>query len=88
MMTTRMQVRLSSEQHQHAKRRAAELGISLAEFVRRCVDSALDERGRSDADITAISGIGNSGGSNVARYKDQYVGEAVEADYLKATRRR
>ena len=87
-MTTRLQVTLSSEEHQRAKRRAAELGISLAEFVRRSVDRALDEPGRQKSDISAIFGIGHSGGSNVAKFKDRYLGEAVEADYLNKKRTR
>jgi hypothetical protein len=87
-MTTRLQVTFKPEEHRRAKRRAAELGISLAEFVRRSVDQALDEPGRSKRHISEIFGIGNSGGSNVAKLKDQYVGEAIEADYLKTKRTR
>src|ERR671931_265845 len=39
-MTTRMQVTLDPEKHRRAQRRAAQLGISLSEFVRRAVDEA------------------------------------------------
>lgn len=83
-----MQVTFEPEEHRRAKRRAAELGISLAEFVRRSVDSALEEPARSRPDISAIFAIGNSGGSNVAKDKDAYLAEAIEADYLKTKRRR
>ena len=76
-MTTRLQVTFQPEEHRRAKRRAAELGISLAEFVRRAVDDALDEPDRSRADISEIFGIGNSGGSNVAEHKDEYLAEAI-----------
>ena len=85
-MTTRMQVTFQPEEHRRAKRRAAELGISLAEFVRRSVDLALDEPTRSKPDISAIFGLGDSGGSNIAKHKDEYLDEAVEADYLKTKR--
>lgn len=87
-MTTRLQVTFPPEEHRRAKRRAAELGISLAEFVRRSVDQALDEPTRSKPDISEIFGLGNSGGSNVAKHKDEYIGQAVEADYLKTKRKR
>lgn len=78
-MTTRMQVTLEPEKHRRARKRAAELGISLSELVRRALDDALGEPERPKADISEIFGIGNSGGSNVAKYKHEYVGEAVEA---------
>lgn len=87
-MTKRMQVSVEPDMHRRAKRRAAELEISLAEFVRRSVDRALDEAARSKPDISAIFGIGNSGGSNVGKHKHAYIGEAVEADYLKTKRTR
>ena len=87
-MTTRMQVTFEPEEHRRAKRRAAELGISLAEFVRRSVDQALDQPDRPKPDISAIFGLGNSGGSNVAKRKDEYLDEAVEADHLKTKRER
>jgi hypothetical protein len=78
-MTTRLQVTFEAEEHRRAKRRAAELGISLAEFVRRAVDDALGPPARPKADISEIFGIGNSGGSNVAEHKDEYVAEAIQA---------
>jgi predicted DNA-binding protein len=85
-MTTRLQVTFEAEEHRRAKRRAAELGISLSEFVRRAVDQALDEPERPKADISEIFGIGNSGGSNVAKHKDEYVAEAIHA-HLEQRRR-
>ncbi len=87
-MTTRLQVTFAPDEHRRAKRRAAELGISLSEFVRRSVDRALDEPARSRPDISAIFALGNSGGSNVAVRKHEYLGESVEADYLKTKRQR
>ena len=87
-MTSRLQVTFEPEEHRRAKRRAAELGISMAEFVRRAVDDALGSPARPKADISEIFGLGNSGGSNVAEYKDEYLAEAIEADYLKTKRDR
>jgi hypothetical protein len=85
-MTTRLQVTFEPEAHRRAKRRAAELGISLAEFVRRAVDDALGETAKPKADISEIFGIGNSGGSNVAEHKDEYVADAIWA-HLQQRRR-
>ena len=74
-----MQVTLDPEKHRRAQRRAAQLGISLSEFVRRAVDDALGEVEKPKADISAIFGIGNSGGSDVAKHKDRYLAEAIAA---------
>lgn len=79
MTTTRMQITLPREHHLRAVARAESLGISLAEYLRRLVASDLDDdlpRG----DVSALFGIGDSGGSDVARDKDRYLGEAASAD--------
>jgi len=85
-MMVRTQIALDSEDHRRAKRRAAELNISLAEYVRRAVRHDLGEE-RPTADISAIFGLGASGGSDIAKHKDRYIGEAVEAEYLRKTGR-
>ena len=85
-MMTRFQVTFDPEEHRRAKRRAAELGISLAEFVRRAVDDALGEPSRPKADISDIFGIANSGGSDIANHKDEYLAEAIGA-HLEQRRR-
>jgi hypothetical protein len=86
-MMVRTQIALDSEDHRRAKRRAAELDISLAEYVRRAVRHNLGGEERPRADISSIFGLGSSGGSNVSKHKDRYVGEAVEAEYLRKTGR-
>jgi hypothetical protein len=87
-MMVRTQIALDSEDHRRAKRRAAEQGISLAEYVRRAVRHNLGgEAERPKAHISEIFGIGSSGGSNIAKHKDRYIGEAVEAEYLRKTGR-
>ena len=79
-MTQRTQITLPSDEHRAARRRAAEQGISLAEYVRRLVHEDLTEAGsKPKADISVIFGLGDSGGSNVAKFKHEYVGEAVDA---------
>jgi hypothetical protein len=77
-MMARIQIALPPEDQRRARARAAELGISLAEYVRRLV--ARDLGGPSaSADSAALFDLGDSGGSDVAREKDAYIGEAVEA---------
>jgi hypothetical protein len=86
-MTQRTQIILPADEHRAARRRAAEQGISLAEYVRRLVHEDLTEAGSTPkADISEIFGIGNSGGSNVAKHKDEYVAEAIHA-HLEQSRR-
>jgi hypothetical protein len=78
-MMARTQISLSRENHRRARVRAAELGISLAEYIRRLVDRDLVDAAPPKADISAIFGLGDSGGSNVAKFKHEYVGDAVDA---------
>jgi hypothetical protein len=85
-MMARTQITLSPEEHRRARARAAELGISLAEYIRRLVRDDLGEPRRA-TDLSAIAGLGNSGGSDIARFKDQYIGEAVEAEWKRKTGR-
>lgn len=80
----RFQVSLSPEDHRCARQRAQELGISLAEYVRRTL--AADLRGpEPQADISGLFDLGASGGSDIARHKDEYIGEAVEWDHRRKT---
>lgn len=86
-MMVRTQIALDAEDHRRAKRRAAEMNVSLAEYVRRAVRHDLGEKERPKADISAIFDLGDSGGSDIAKHKDRYLGEAAEAEYLRKTGR-
>jgi hypothetical protein len=77
-MKSRSQISLDPELLAAAKERAAGLGISLAEYVRRVLARELDGP-RAKADPSLVFNLGDSGGSDVARHKDAYVGEAVAA---------
>lgn len=69
---------LDPEMHRRARKRAAQLGVSFAEYVRRLV--ALDMPvPRSKSDPSILFGLGRSSGSDVARYKDQMIAEAIAA---------
>lgn len=88
-MMVRTQISLEAEDHRRAKQRAADLGISLAEYVRRALERDLDQGGGSaEADMSAIFALGNSPEpTDIARHKDAYVGEAVEAQHGRQTGR-
>jgi hypothetical protein len=76
---SRTQVSLDPNDHRDARRRTAEQGISLAEYIRRLVHADLARPGHSTPDISSIFGLGDSGGSDIANHKHEYVGEAIEA---------
>lgn len=86
-MMARTQISLSTEEHKRAKARAASLGVSFAEYIRSLVRRDLADD-QPSGDISAMFGLGDSGGSDVGRFKDDYVGEAVEAEYERETGRK
>lgn len=61
----RTQIAMEPEQHAQVKQKAAALGITMAEYIRRLVDRDLGTSTTS-ADVSAIIGIGRSGGSDIA----------------------
>jgi len=80
IMMARTQISLDAELLRRAKAKAGDLGISLAEYVRRVVEDDLGP-GRSGGDASAIFGLFDSGGSDVSTQKDAYVGEALAAEH-------
>jgi len=82
-MMVRTQIALDSEDHRRAKRRAAEQDVSLAEYLRRLVRRDLRSGEPAATDVSEIFGLGDSGGSDVAAHKDEYLGDAVEAQHLR-----
>ncbi len=83
-MTFRTQIALDPEDHRRAKQRATEMNVSLAEYIRRLVARDLGAA-RQAASPELIFDLGSSGGSDVARHKDEYLAEAV-ADRNKGSR--
>jgi hypothetical protein len=79
-MMSRTQIYLAPDEHRAARRRAAELDVSLAEYIRRLVRRDLQTEPRDDADASVLIDLGDSGGSDVANRKDQYVGEAAASE--------
>jgi hypothetical protein len=76
-MPQRTQITLDQEQHRRARERASELGISLAEYFRSLVRRDLGGDGPR-ADVSTILALGDSGGSDIARHKDDYIGDALD----------
>jgi hypothetical protein len=77
-MMARTQVSLEPELQRRARDRAAQLGISFAEYVRRLVDEDLREP-KQPVSPTLVLSLGRSGGSNIAREKDGAIASAIEA---------
>lgn len=75
-MMSRSQISLDPVLHRRARQRAAERGISLAEYVRRLVAADLGGQGGA-LPVEAVFDLGGSSGSDVGREKDRYLGEAV-----------
>jgi hypothetical protein len=82
-MVVRAQVTLDADMHRRAKRRAAERGISFAEYIRQAVGSDLGEEPKSD--ISAIFDLFDSGHSDVSVNVDKYLGDGLWQDYLRET---
>jgi hypothetical protein len=87
-MNARTQITLDRETQRRAQAKAAELGISFAEYVRRLVADDLGEPKRKP-DISIIFNLVDEGPpTNIARDKHKMIGEAVWQDYLRKTGRR
>ena len=76
---------MPTELRKRAKARAAELGITLSEYVTRLIASDLGEdKPKSKADISIVFDLGASGKpTDIARDKHKMIGEAVWEDYLR-----
>lgn len=76
------------ETQRRAQAKAAELGISFAEYVRRLVNQDLGAP-KPKADISILFDLGASEEpTNIARDKDKMIGEAVWQEYLRKTGRK
>ena len=75
-MMVRTQLSFDRETLQRAKRRAAELGVSLAEYVRIVVTRDLGGE-PTGLDRSEVFDLGSSGRSDVARSKDTMIAESI-----------
>jgi hypothetical protein len=87
-MNARTQITMDLETQRRAQAKAAELGISFAEYIRRLVAQDLGAP-KPKADISILFDLGASGEpTNIARDKDKMIGEAVWQEYLRKTGRK
>jgi hypothetical protein len=84
-MNARTQITMDPELQRRAQAKAAELGISFAEYIRRLVTGDLGET-KPKADISILFDLVDEGPpTDIARNKDKMIGEAVWQDYLRKT---
>jgi hypothetical protein len=87
-MAARTQITMDPEMQRRAQAKAAELGISFAEYVRRVVANDLGEP-KPKPDISILFDLVKDGpATDIARDKDKLVGEAVWQEYLHETGRK
>jgi len=84
-MNARIQITMDPEMRRRARAKAAALGISFAEYVRRVIAQDLGEA-KSKADISMIFDLGASKEpTDIARDKNELIGEAVWQEHLRKT---
>lgn len=86
-MMSRTQISLETRLYRRARQRASELGVSLAEYVRRLVARDLDIP-QAKVDVACIFDLGSSHPSDIAREKDSMIAEAFESELAREQRRR
>ncbi|MGD0778993.1 MAG: hypothetical protein ABSC05_39955 [Candidatus Solibacter sp.] len=77
-MMARTQITLEPEVHRRARQRAGDLGVSLAEYLRRLVARDLGNP-PAKADPAFVFDLGKSRRSDIAKHKDMMIGEALAA---------
>ncbi|MGH9607579.1 MAG: hypothetical protein ACRD3N_17955 [Terracidiphilus sp.] len=84
-MMVRTQISLENELQAQARRRAQDIGVSFAEYVRRLVASDLTSP-KAKADVTCIFDLGSSGGSDIEKNKRSMIAEAYSASRRRTRR--
>ena len=72
----RTQIALNPEQHAGVKRKASEMGISMAEYIRRLVDQDL-AAAPTHPDLASVIGLFDSGGSDIAAERAEAIRTAI-----------
>ena len=85
-MMVRTQITLETELQRLARQRAGQMGISLAEYVRRVLAHDL-ARPQARTDVGCIFDLGSSGGSNIAANKDLMIADAFGSVRSKVRRK-
>lgn len=87
-MMVRTQISLPDRDHAAAKQRAAEMGISLSELIRRALSAQLNAQPRQRGDLSHLFGILDSGHSDTSSRVDELVAEEAWDDHLRSTGQR
>ena len=85
IMMSRTQITLGLETHRRARKRAAELGVSFAEYIRSLVARDLASP-RKATDPSILFALGRSTGSDIAADKDKMIAEAFGATRAASSR--
>jgi len=85
-MMSRTQITLDPEIQRRVRQRASDMGISLAEYVRRLVERDLGGS-KSIVNPTAVFDLEASEGSDIANHKDAMISEAFASGRRKPRRR-
>jgi hypothetical protein len=85
-MMARMQITLQPEFQRRARRRAGDLGVSLAEYIRRLVARDLGSAA-AQAAPGLVFDLGNSGGSDIAKDKHAMIAQAIVSASISKRRR-
>jgi hypothetical protein len=85
-MMARTQITLQPEIQRRARQRASDLGVSMAEYVRRLLAHDLGSA-TAIANPTLVFDLGRSGGSDIAKNKDLMIAEAFASTGPKKRRR-
>lgn len=85
-MMARTQIVLDPEIQRRARRRASDLGVSFAEYVRGLVARDLGGASRI-VDPSAVFDLGSSAGSDIATEKDSMIGAAVATERKRPRRK-
>ena len=84
-MNARTQITMNPEMQRRAQAKAAELGISFVEYVRRVIAQDLGEA-KSRTDISIFFDLIDEGPpTDIARDKDRFLAEAVWKEHLRKT---
>jgi len=84
-MNARTQITLDPHLQRQAQAKAAELGISFAEYVRRLVAQDIGQQ-TPKADVSAIFDLVTDGPeTDIARDKRKMIGEAFRQEHERAT---
>jgi len=87
IMMSRTQISLDPEIQRRVRQRASQMGISLAEYVRRLIATDLGSP-RTTANPAVVFDLGASSRSDIARNKDAMIAEAFASSGGHSRRRR